>query len=64
VINALRSAALPNTDFLPPKQVGSLNQTFQMEDHDNLYFTIWYGVYHPSTGRLLIPVQGILRQFS
>ncbi len=53
VINALRSAALPNTDFLSPEAVvGSLNQTFQMEDHDNLYFTIWYGVYHPRTGRL------------
>ena len=23
-----------------------------MEQHDNLYFTIWYGVYHPTTGRM------------
>jgi serine phosphatase RsbU (regulator of sigma subunit) len=53
VINAIRSAALRDTYFLSPEAVvGSLNQTFQMEQHDNLYFTIWYGVYHPSTGRL------------
>jgi serine phosphatase RsbU (regulator of sigma subunit) len=23
-----------------------------MEDHNDLYFTIWYGVYHQPTGRL------------
>jgi serine phosphatase RsbU (regulator of sigma subunit) len=53
VANALRSTALPNTDFLSPESVvGSLNQSFQMEQHDNLYFTIWYGVYHHPTRRL------------
>ena len=44
---------LPDTDFrLPEAVLGSLNQTFQMEHQNNLYFTIWYGVYHPPTGRL------------
>jgi serine phosphatase RsbU (regulator of sigma subunit) len=51
--NALRSGALLNTDFCIPEAVlSSLNQTFQMERQNNLYFTIWYGVYHRPTGRL------------
>jgi phosphoserine phosphatase RsbU/P len=29
-----------------------LNQAFQMERQNDLYFTIWYGVYHRPTGRL------------
>ena len=53
VANTLRSGALPNTDFRMPEAVlGSLNQAFQMERQNNLYFTIWYGVYHRPTGRL------------
>ena len=48
VSNTLRSGALPRTDFRSPEEVlGSLNQAYQMDDHDELYFTIWYGVYHP-----------------
>ena len=53
VTNTLRSGALPHTDFrLPEEVLGSLNQAYQMEHHDDMYFTIWYGVYHPPTGRL------------
>ena len=53
VTNTLRSGALQNTDFRIPEAVlGSLNQAFQMESQDGLYFTIWYGVYHRPTGRL------------
>jgi sigma-B regulation protein RsbU (phosphoserine phosphatase) len=45
-INVIRSASLPQTDFLDPAQVlSSLNDAFQMERHNNMYFTIWYGVY-------------------
>ena len=51
--NTLRSGALPATDFHSPEEVlGSLNQAFQMDNHGDLYFTIWYGVYHPGSGRL------------
>ena len=51
--NTLRSGALPHTDFRRPEEVlGALNQAYQMEDHGQLYFTIWYGVYHRSSGRL------------
>jgi sigma-B regulation protein RsbU (phosphoserine phosphatase) len=45
-INVIRSGSLPDTDFLDPGQVlAGLNNTFQMERHNNMYFTIWYGVY-------------------
>ncbi len=49
-MNALRSQALPNTDFRDPGQVlHALNQAFQMDQQNNLYFTIWYGVFHKPT---------------
>jgi sigma-B regulation protein RsbU (phosphoserine phosphatase) len=45
-MNVLRSQALPDTDFREPSQVlQALNRTFQMKDQNNIYFTIWYGVY-------------------
>ncbi len=48
-LNALRSEALPGVDFREPKQVlTGLNDSFQMEKHNDLYFTIWYGVYRKS----------------
>src|ERR1700691_2490352 len=53
VANTLRSGALQNTDFRRPEAVlGSLNQAFQMENQNGLYFTIWYGVYHRRTAPL------------
>lgn len=53
VINVLRSAALTNTDFCDPAAVlAALNDTFPMERQNDMYFTIWYGVYQHST-RLL-----------
>jgi serine phosphatase RsbU (regulator of sigma subunit) len=53
VTNVLRSGALPHTDFRRPEEVlAGLNRAYQMEDHDGMYFTIWYGVYQPRNGRL------------
>jgi phosphoserine phosphatase RsbU/P len=52
-MNALRSQALPQTDFRSPGQVlGALNNAFQMDQQNGLYFTIWYGVYHKPSRRL------------
>ncbi len=52
-MNALRSMALPQTDFRSPGQVlAALNNAFQMEQQNGLYFTIWYGVYHKPTRRI------------
>lgn len=49
-INVLRSSALPKTDFRDPAAVlGALNEAFPMEKQNNMYFTIWYGVYQRST---------------
>ena len=52
-MNSLRSQALPNTDFRQPGQVlFALNNAFQMDQQNGLYFTIWYGVYHKPTRRV------------
>jgi sigma-B regulation protein RsbU (phosphoserine phosphatase) len=52
-MNALRSQALPNTDFRQPSQVlFALNNAFQMDQQNGLYFTIWYGVYHKPSRRI------------
>lgn len=49
-MNALRSQALPNTDFRDPSRVlFALNNAFQMDQQNGLYFTIWYGVFHKPT---------------
>jgi sigma-B regulation protein RsbU (phosphoserine phosphatase) len=51
--NAIRSHTLPNTDFrIPERVLAALNDAFQMEQHNNLYFTIWYGVYNCRTCEL------------
>jgi sigma-B regulation protein RsbU (phosphoserine phosphatase) len=53
VLNILRQRALPETDFTDAAQVlTSLNTMFQMDRHDGMFFTIWYGVYDVKT-RLL-----------
>jgi len=59
VLNVLRQRALPKTDFRDPAQVlSSLNTMFPMESHDELYFTIWYGVYSRLTRRLSFAAAG------
>jgi sigma-B regulation protein RsbU (phosphoserine phosphatase) len=46
-INVIRGGALPGTDFRDPGAVLSgLNNAFLMEKQNNMYFTMWYGVYH------------------
>jgi len=53
VMNALRSQSLPDTDFKDCKQVlESLNLAFPGEDNNDMFFTIWYGVYKKSTREL------------
>lgn len=53
VHNMLRSRSMPSETLLSPEQVmAELNQLFSMENHDDHYFTMWYGVYQAST-RLL-----------
>jgi len=53
VLNVLRERALPGTDFRDPVGVlSALNAMFQMDRHDDHYFTIWYGVYDSFDRRL------------
>ncbi len=53
VINDLRSESLNQVDFRNPGQVlAELNQVFKMENHNDMYFTIWYGVYHKQKGEI------------
>jgi pSer/pThr/pTyr-binding forkhead associated (FHA) protein len=46
VAQVLRERVLPDVDFLDPAAVISgLNARFQMHRNNDLFFTIWYGVY-------------------
>jgi sigma-B regulation protein RsbU (phosphoserine phosphatase) len=53
VLELLRSGSVPNHVLVQPDQVlAELNEMFSMERHADNYFTIWYGVYRPSTKTL------------
>ena len=59
VLNVLRAQALRNTDFHDPSAVlAALNDTFQMKRYDNMYVTIWYGVFNVRTRRLTYATGG------
>ncbi|MET0217448.1 MAG: PP2C family protein-serine/threonine phosphatase [Burkholderiales bacterium] len=59
VANMLRSEALADTDFRAPDEVlTALNHVYRMEDHNDRYFSIWYGVYRPSVRRLRYAAAG------
>ncbi len=52
-INVLRNQTLPATDFRSPSEVlANLNRAFQMDRHNNMYFTMWYGVYDKNSRQL------------
>ncbi len=53
VLNVLRSQSLSDTDFKEPEQVlWALNIAFPGEENNDMFFTIWYGVYKKSTRKL------------
>ncbi len=53
-MEVLRSQNLPDTDFSNPGNVLTrLNDEFQMEDHHQMYFTIWYGVYNQQERKIV-----------
>lgn len=59
VLNVLRSQSLPHTNFSQPSAVlKGLNDTFQMIDHSDKYFTIWYGVYNILERKLIYASAG------
>lgn len=59
VFNLLRQQSLPGVNFARPKQVlKALNDALPMERYGDMYFTIWYGVYHPLTTTLTFAAAG------
>ena len=53
ILNSLRSQTLSETDFRNPEEVlSALNYAFPGEKHNDMFFTIWYGVYTRSTRML------------
>jgi sigma-B regulation protein RsbU (phosphoserine phosphatase) len=53
VLHLLQAGSLREVDFRDPKQVlVALNETYQMKTDQDLYFTLWYGVYQPIGRRL------------
>jgi sigma-B regulation protein RsbU (phosphoserine phosphatase) len=53
VLNVLRAQSLQETDFCDPAAVlKQLNRVFPIERHNNLIFTIWYGVFDRNSRRL------------
>ncbi len=52
-MHAITAQTLPEVDFRDPAAVlAGLNDAFPMERHNNMYFTIWYGVLHRPTRTL------------
>ena len=52
-LNVLRSSSLPGIDFRSPAAVmGGLNRTFDMDRQNQMYFTVWYGVWNRQTRML------------
>jgi phosphoserine phosphatase RsbU/P len=59
VLNVLRQRGLLQVDPTDPASVlASLNARFQMESHNGLFFTMWYGVYRPSDRTLVCGAAG------
>lgn len=52
-LNTISGQALAEVDFKNPSQVlTALNGLFEMEQHNNMYFTMWYGIHNIRTGEL------------
>ncbi|HXR85677.1 MAG TPA: SpoIIE family protein phosphatase [Stellaceae bacterium] len=53
ILHVLQSASLRDVDFRDPERVlAALNASYQMINLEDLFFTLWYGVYCPDTRRL------------
>lgn len=53
-MNVLRSQSLTAADFKSPASVlAAINNAFLMEEHNNKFFTMWYGVYSRSAHELM-----------
>ena len=58
-INLLRSRGLTQVNYYRPSEVlRGLNETFQMNQRNDKYFTIWYGVYNLKNQELIYASAG------
>lgn len=58
-MNVVRNHTLPSTDFRHPAQVMTrMNDAFQMDRQNGLYFTMWYGVFDRMTRQLAFSSAG------
>lgn len=52
-INTLRSQSLASVDYKNPASVLSgLNEAFDMDKQNQMYFTLWYGIYNKNSRQL------------
>jgi sigma-B regulation protein RsbU (phosphoserine phosphatase) len=59
VLNSIRAETLAGVDFRQPELVlAGLNRMFRMELQNNLFFSIWYGVYEISRRELRLASGG------
>lgn len=59
VLNLLRSRAISSLNYYQPSEVlRALNTTFQMNEQNHKYFTIWYGVYNRVSRQLIYSSAG------
>ena len=57
--SVLRTDGLPHVDFRDPGAVVSaMNNVFLMRNQNNLYFTLWFGVFHAPTRKLRFACAG------
>jgi sigma-B regulation protein RsbU (phosphoserine phosphatase) len=53
ILNMIRFQNLKDVDFRKPEEVlSTLNKTFQMGDHNDMFFSVLYGVYNKTTKEL------------
>lgn len=54
ILNIIRTKTLPGADFTNPASVlNTLNETFDSEQHEGKYFSLWYGVINVPGKRLV-----------
>lgn len=59
VLNLLRSQSMDGVNFYQPSHVlRALNEAFQMDNQNDKYFTIWYGVYNRAKRQLIYSSAG------
>jgi sigma-B regulation protein RsbU (phosphoserine phosphatase) len=59
VLNMLRSQSLDGINFYQPNLVlSALNEAFKMDEHNEKFFTIWYGVYNQAKRQLVYSSAG------